>query len=84
MRPTPKRPQFLSAATPIRVTGSIFEPDIHVTMVGVLGTILRMTSGLVTTPFRTVFTRNMDPDGKKACAAAMTWATSSWNDEEDR
>lgn len=74
MNPTPKSAQFFSLATPITVSGTIFDPDIGVTPAGVIGTLFRQAASIVTVPLKWVFSDSMEADGTKVCSAAMQWA----------
>jgi len=73
LKPTSKSSHFFTAATPISITGTIAAPDIGVTTADVVGTIFRMTTSIVTTPFKKIFLEELEPDGKIACDAAMAW-----------
>ena len=73
MKPTPKSPQFFSLATPVNVTGTIRDPHIGVSAGGVIGTVFRVVSGVITAPLQKIFTEDMAEDGVEACSAAMTW-----------
>ncbi len=70
LAPRAKKPQMFSAATPIRVQGSFDDFGVGVSAGSVLGTIVRMTTSVVTVPFEWVFTRPVAPDGEAACAEA--------------
>jgi uncharacterized protein involved in outer membrane biogenesis len=74
MNPTPKAAHFFSLATPITVSGTIFDPGIGVSATGVLGTIFRQAASVVTVPFQWIFTDNLEADGSEVCGAAMQWS----------
>ena len=73
LKPIPKSPQFFSLATPVNVTGTIRDPHIGVSAGGVIGTVFRIVSGVVTVPLQKIFTEDMAADGAEACSAAMAW-----------
>jgi uncharacterized protein involved in outer membrane biogenesis len=73
MKPTPKSPHFFSLATPVSVSGTITDPHIGVSAGNVLKTVFRVMTSVVVVPFQKLFTDNMEPDGRKACSAAMGW-----------
>ncbi len=74
MNPTPKAAHFFSLATPITVSGTIFDPAIGVSASGVLGTVFRQAASVVTVPFQWIFTDNLEADGSEVCSAAMQWS----------
>ncbi len=63
---------MFSAATSIRVQGRFEDFAIGVGAGDLIGTVVRMTTSVVTVPFQWVFTRPVAPDGKASCAEA--WA----------
>jgi uncharacterized protein involved in outer membrane biogenesis len=71
LKPRPKKPQFFSLATPIRVDGSISDFGVGVAPADLLGTVIRFGTGVVTYPVRRMLIRSAPADGKQACAAAM-------------
>jgi len=73
MKPTPKSAHFFSLATPVSVSGTITDPHIGVTTDNILKTVFRVVTSVVTVPFSFLFTDSMEPDGRKACSAAMDW-----------
>jgi len=73
LRPTPKSAHFFSVATPISISGNLFDPDIGVSAANVVATVFRMVTGIVTTPLKKIFMREIDPEGRSACDAAMAW-----------
>ncbi|MGA7277829.1 MAG: AsmA family protein [Desulfocapsaceae bacterium] len=73
LKPTPKSASFFSLATPIAVSGSIFQPEISPASGAVLKTLFRQVTSVVTVPFQWLFTENLETSGAKACSAAMQW-----------
>ena len=80
LAPRAKSPQMFSASTPIKVEGSIADFEVGVGTGDILGTVFRMTTSVVTTPFKWVFSKRVAPDGEAACAEA--WARDVPQDAE--
>ena len=70
-KPTPKKPEFFSAATRVEVRGRIEDFDVGPTPGAVVGTAVRMVTSVVTTPIARILSEPLPPDGETACAAAF-------------
>jgi len=68
LTPRPKRRTFLYLATPIRVSGTVDRPDIHVTAGGVAGTAFRIYAWLFTV-YRELFRQPLPRDGSDICVS---------------
>ena len=71
--PTPKSAHFFSLATPVTISGTIFDYNIGTTTTDVIGTVFGMASSVISVPFQWIFTDNLNPDGQAACSEAMGW-----------
>jgi uncharacterized protein involved in outer membrane biogenesis len=71
LAPTPKRPQFFSAATPIHVEGNFEDFGIGVDAGDVLGTLIRFMTSVIHVPVQRLFTPDRDPDELETCMAAL-------------
>ena len=65
--PRSKRPQMFSAKTPVEVEGKFSDFGVEVPGGALAGTVLRMVSSPVTTPFKWVFSEKPAADGREAC-----------------
>jgi uncharacterized protein involved in outer membrane biogenesis len=70
LQPTPKKPQFFSAATPVEVKGDFTDFDAGIVPGALVGTAIRMVTSVVVTPLQKLTTADIPADGKTACAAA--------------
>jgi len=68
--PTPKKPQFLSLATPVQVTGTITDFKIGVSASAVLETTARLFTSIIVVPLQKLAGRGMPVDGADVCANA--------------
>ena len=66
-RPKPKRPQFLSLATPIKISGKLSKFKTGVPPAGVLGTVFRNITSYVTVPIQWIFMQKVPKDGTAHC-----------------
>lgn len=71
LAPTPKRPEFFSAATPIRVEGHFDDFGLGVEPEDVLGSVIRFVTSVVHVPLRRLFQPREDPDELATCMAAI-------------
>jgi len=71
MVPTPKKPQFLSLATPVQVTGTITDFKIGVSASAVLETTARLFTSIIVVPLQKLAGRGMPADGNDVCGNAM-------------
>ena len=74
--PRPKRAQMFSAQTPVRVQGSFSDFELGVSSGALTGTVVRMITSPVTTPFKWIFAESEHPDGRVACQSAWDSASS--------
>ena len=66
-KPKPKRPQFLSLATPVKVSGNLSKFKAKVPLGAVIGTVLRNAASYVTVPVQWLFKKNPPKDGTANC-----------------
>ena len=71
--PQAKREKFLSASTPIKVTGSFDDFQIGVEPAGFLGTLTKWYMSLIYVPFKWLTGERFPPDGTPTCFDAMDW-----------
>ena len=71
--PQAKREKFLSASTPVMVTGSFDDFQIGVEPVGAFGTVLKWWTSLIYVPFKWLTGERFPPDGTPTCFDAMDW-----------
>lgn len=71
LAPTPKRPEFFSAATPIQVEGSFEDFDIGVAPGQILQTMVSFVTSVVHVPVRRLFSPPQDPEELDTCLAAL-------------
>ncbi len=70
LQPRPKRPQFFSLGTPVKVDGDFEDFGVGVSALDLAGTAVRMVTDLATYPARLLFIRPLPKDGEEACAQA--------------
>ncbi|MEJ2085999.1 MAG: AsmA-like C-terminal region-containing protein, partial [Acidobacteriota bacterium] len=68
LTPRPKRRTFLYLATPVRVSGTVDDPDIHVTAGGLAGTAFRIYAWAFTV-YREIFRKPLPRDGSDICVS---------------
>ena len=66
-RPIPKRPQFLSLATPIRVNGSLDDLNVGIARGGILGTVVRFVTSYIVVPLQWVILERVPEDDTHTC-----------------
>jgi hypothetical protein len=66
-RSKPKRPQFFSLTTPIKINGKLSNFKGSVPPGGVLGTVIRNAASVVTVPLQWVFKKKVPKDGTANC-----------------
>ena len=71
LAPTPKKAQLFSLATPVSVKGHFDDFGIGVAPADLLGTVIRVVTGVVTTPVKRLVKGAIPADGEAACLAAM-------------
>ena len=67
VRPTPKRPEFFSLATPLGVQGHFSEFNVGVVKGGLAGTAVEFVTSPLHVPLRRVFSTNLPEDGRDVC-----------------
>ncbi len=80
LKPRAKTPQMFGAATPVTVEGTFSDFNVGLRSGAALGTILRMTTSVVTAPVKRVFSSRLPADGKDVCDAPIRRSAGS----EDR
>ena len=68
MQPKAKKPQFLSLATPINVSGNFDNFNVSVEASEIIGTIGRFGTSLVWVPIQMLFGKDIPADGSDVCA----------------
>ena len=68
--PKPKRPEFFSLATPVRIRGSFSDFGIGINKLSLAKTAVSFVTSPVTVPFKRLFTAEVPADGKRACEQA--------------
>ena len=68
--PDAKEAQLLSLETPIEVSGHFDDFELGVAFEDLLGTIVRVLTGIVVVPIERLVTGPVPADGDAACAAA--------------
>ena len=71
--PQAKREKFLSASTPVTVTGSFDDFRIGVEPAGFIGTLIRWYTSLIYVPFKWLTGERFPADGTSTCFDAMGW-----------
>ncbi len=79
--PQAKREKFLSASTPIRVTGPLNSFEVGVVPGGLLGTAMKWYTSLVYVPYKWVTGKRFPADGVATCLDAMRYETTPQLDE---
>jgi len=74
--PQAKREKFLSASTPVKVTGSFDDFQIGVEPAGMLGTAMKWWMSLIYVPFKWLTGERFPADGTPTCFDAMDWELS--------
>jgi uncharacterized protein involved in outer membrane biogenesis len=67
LTPRPKRPQFLSLATPIEVRGSFSDFNAGIAAGGVAGTVIRFLTANVLVPIQWIVLNRLPVDGHDVC-----------------
>lgn len=71
--PQAKREKFLSASTPVTVTGTFGDFRIGVEPAGFIGTLIRWYTSLIYVPFKWLTGERFPEDGTSTCFDAMDW-----------
>ncbi|MBU1232654.1 MAG: AsmA-like C-terminal region-containing protein [Proteobacteria bacterium] len=67
LRPIPKRPQFYSLSTPIKIHGSFSQLEARITPGGVIGTVIRLATSYIVVPLQWIIQNKLPEDGTAAC-----------------
>lgn len=67
LRPLPKRPQFYSLSTPVRIDGTLADLDAGITAGGLIGTVIRLATSYVIVPMQWITQNRMPEDGTADC-----------------
>ena len=68
VRPTPKRAEFFSLATPLEVQGQFSDFEVGVVKGGLAGTAMEFVTSPIHVPLRWVFSSNLPEDGRDVCS----------------
>jgi uncharacterized protein involved in outer membrane biogenesis len=71
--PQAKLEKFLSASTPVKVTGPLRDFEVGVEPTGVFGTVLKWYTSLIYVPFKWLTGERFPADGVTTCFDAMDW-----------
>jgi len=71
--PQAKREKFLSASTPVKVTGTFEDFQIGVAPAGFIGTIIKWYTSLIYVPYKWITGERFPPDGTATCFDTMDW-----------
>ncbi len=71
LRPRPKRPQFLSLATPIQISGSLSDLGAGIATGGGVGTLIRLATEFIAVPLQWIVLGNLPEDGTADCLKIM-------------
>jgi hypothetical protein len=71
--PQAKREKFLSASTPIAVTGPLEDFEVGVAPAGFLGTVIKWYTSLIYVPYKWLTGQRWPEDGTQTCFDVMDW-----------
>lgn len=71
--PQAKREKFLSASTPVAVTGPFDDFQVGVAPAGFLGTVLKWYTSLIYVPYKWLTGKRFPEDGTETCFDVMDW-----------
>lgn len=71
LRPRPKRPQFLSLATPIQISGPLSKIDTRISSGGGIETVVRMATATIGVPIQWLVLGKLPKDGTLDCLKVM-------------
>jgi uncharacterized protein involved in outer membrane biogenesis len=72
LTPTPKRPQFISLATPIEVRGKFSDFDVGLAPGGLIGTAIRVLTAHIVVPIQWIILNKLPEDGRDVCRDAIS------------
>lgn len=67
LRPIPKRPQFYSLSTPIKIQGRFSDLDAGVATGGVIATVIRLATSYIVVPLQWIIQNRLPENGTEAC-----------------
>jgi uncharacterized protein involved in outer membrane biogenesis len=67
LMPTPKRPQFLSLATPLEVRGKFSDLKVSLAPGGLIGTTIRFLTAHIVVPIQWIILKRLPKDGSDVC-----------------
>lgn len=67
LRPIPKRPQFFSLATPIKISGNLSDVKTGVAAGGFIGTVIRLVTSYIVVPIQWIILNKLPEDGTPDC-----------------
>ena len=72
LTPTPKRPQFISLATPIEVRGKFSDFGVGFAPGGLIGTAIRVLTAYIVVPIQWIILNKLPEDGRDVCGDAIS------------
>ncbi|MGD2000887.1 MAG: AsmA-like C-terminal region-containing protein, partial [Desulfobacterales bacterium] len=72
LTPTPKRPQFISLATPIEVRGKFSDFVVGLAPGGLVGTTIRLLTAHIVVPIQWIILNKLPEDGRDVCREAIS------------
>ena len=72
LTPTPKRPQFISLATPIEARGKFSDFDVGLAPGGLIGTAIRVLTAYIVVPIQWIILNKLPEDGRDVCGDAIS------------
>ena len=72
LRPIPKRPQFISLATPIQVRGDLKNLKVGVARGGLINTMVRLVTSYIVVPIQWIILDKKPEDGTEECLQFVT------------
>jgi AsmA family protein len=67
LRPVPKRPQFYSLATPVKISGELAKLKVGLSKGGAIGTIIRFMTSYVVVPIQWIILDKIPKDNREQC-----------------
>ena len=67
LRPIPKRPQFNSLSTPIKIHGRLSELEVGIATGGLISTIIRLATSYIVVPLQWIIQNKLPEDGTASC-----------------
>jgi hypothetical protein len=67
LKPTPKRPQFISLATPVEVRGTFSDFGVSPAPGSLIGTVIRIFTAHIVVPIQWIILNKLPEDGNDVC-----------------